>query len=152
LQGLLANIAPAALDYLGFIDLPSYLEPVLLGIVASIMFTYLGSRGDAITQRRARLFSISSTGLPLRTSAKMQRASPWWHRCFLLLMGASCHFCYYIFMLSLIRSVQGVIAVGESIDWSGLEPWFVLGPLVIHVPLGVVAWRVIRKRYTPEAA
>ena len=46
----------------------------------------------------------------------------------------------------------GVIAVGESIDWSGLEPWFVLGPLVIHVPLGVVAWRVIRKRYTPEAA
>jgi hypothetical protein len=46
----------------------------------------------------------------------------------------------------------GVIAAGDNVDWSGAESWFVVGPALIYVPLGVIAWRVIRKRYTPAAA
>ncbi|MBL6698550.1 MAG: sodium:solute symporter family protein [Luminiphilus sp.] len=151
IAGLLANIAPAALDYLGFIDLPSYLEPVLLGIVASIMFTYLGSRGDAITQQerdylaflhRTPAEDISQDATRITLVAPM----------LLIAYGCLMPFLLLHFYVEPYQIGAGVIAVGESIDWSGLEPWFVLGPLVIHVPLGVVAWRVIRKRYTPEAA
>ena len=151
IAGLLANIAPAALDYLGFIDLPSYLEPVLLGIVASIMFIYLGSRGDAITQRerdylaflhRTPAEDISQDATRITLVAPM----------LLIAYGCLMPFLLLHFYVEPYQIGAGVIAVGESIDWSGLEPWFVLGPLVIHVPLGVVAWRVIRKRYTPEAA
>ena len=50
LAGLFANVIPAAMDYFGLIDLPSYLEPVLLGIIASIAFAYWGSRGDVVTE------------------------------------------------------------------------------------------------------
>jgi sodium/pantothenate symporter len=43
----------------------------------------------------------------------------------------------------------GVIAAGESVSWQYAEPWFVLGPCLIHVPLGLLTWHVIRKRYSP---
>jgi len=42
-----------------------------------------------------------------------------------------------------------VIAAGESVSWQYAEPWFVLGPCLIHVPLGLLTWHVIRKRYSP---
>lgn len=114
------------------------------------MFTYLGSRGDAITQQerdylaflhRTPAEDISQDATRITLVAPM----------LLIAYGCLMPFLLLHFYVEPYQIGAGVIAVGESIDWSGLEPWFVLGPLVIHVPLGVVAWRVIRKRYTPEA-
>ena len=150
LAGLLANIVPAALDYIGLIDLPSYMEPVLLGIVASILFVHLGSRGDAVSEQErdylTELHQTPSVDID-RRATRITLLAP------LLLIAYGClmpvlllHFYVEPYQLG-----AGIIGLGESIDWRQAEPWFVIGPLIIHAPLGVIAWRVIRRRYTPSA-
>jgi Na+/proline symporter len=151
LAGLLANIVPAALDYLGVIDLPSYLEPVLLGIVASILLAYLGSKGDVISQQerhyRTQLHQTPEVDLD-RGATRITLLAP----LLLIVYGCLMPFLLLHFYVEPYQLGAGIIEIGQSIDWSQAEPWFVIGPLVIHMPLGVVAWRVIRRRYTPSAS
>ena len=43
----------------------------------------------------------------------------------------------------------GLLTAAGHINWQYAEPWFALGPAVLHVPLGLLAWVVIRRRYSP---
>ena len=151
LAGLLANIIPAALDYAGLIDLPSYMEPVLLGIVASVLFARLGSRGDVVsdTERdyRTQLHQTPSVDVD-RRAARITLLAP----TLLIAYGCVMPFLLLHFYVEPYQLGAGIIELGESVDWRHAEPWFVIGPLLIHVPLGVIAWQVIRRRYTPSAS
>ena len=150
LAGLLANIVPAALDYIGLIDLPSYMEPVLLGIVASILFVHLGSRGDVVSEKErdylTQLHQTPSVDID-RRATRITLLAP------MLLTAYGCLMPFMLlhFYVEPYQLGAGIIGLGESIDWRQAEPWFVIGPLIIHTPLGVIAWRVIRRRYTPSA-
>lgn len=150
LAGLLANIVPAALDYIGLIDLPSYMEPVLLGIVASILFVHLGSRGDVASEKErdylTQLHQTPSVDID-RRATRITLLAP------MLLTAYGCLMPFMLlhFYVEPYQLGAGIIGLGESIDWRQAEPWFVIGPLIIHTPLGVIAWRVIRRRYTPSA-
>ena len=151
LAGLLANIVPAALDYAGLIDLPSYMEPVLLGIVASVLFVRLGSRGDVVSEAerdyRMQLHQTPSIDVD-RRATRITLLAPK----LLLAYGCVMPFLLLHFYVEPYQLGAGIIELGESVDWRHAEPWFVIGPLLIHVPLGVIAWRVIRRRYTPSAS
>ena len=151
LAGLFANVIPAAMDYFGLIDLPSYLEPVLLGIVASIAFAYWGSRGDVVTEAE-RLYLERLHRTPAadvdRGATRLTLLAP----ILLVIYGCVMPFLLLHFYVEPYQIGAGVIAAGDNVDWSGAESWFVVGPALIYVPLGVIAWRVIRKRYTPAAA
>ena len=151
LAGLLANIVPAALDYIGLIDLPSYMEPVLLGIVASVLFARLGSRGDVVSKEerdfRTQLHQTPPVDID-RRATRISLLAPM----LLIAYGCVMPFLLLHFYVEPYQLGAGIIELGDSIDWRHAEPWFVIGPLMIHVPLGVIAWRVIRRRYRPRAA
>ena len=151
LAGLLANIVPAALDYIGLIDLPSYMEPVLLGIIASVLFARLGSRGDVVSEAerdyRTQLHQTPSVDVD-RRATRITLLAP----ALLIAYGCLMPFLLLQFYVEPYQLGAGIIELGESIDWHHAEPWFVIGPLIIHVPLGVIAWRVIRRRYSPSAS
>ena len=151
LAGLLANIVPAALDYIGLIDLPSYMEPVLLGIMASLLFARLGSRGDVVSEQerdyRTQLHQTPPVDID-RRATRITLLAPM----LLIAYGCVMPFLLLHFYVEPYQLGAGIIELGDSIDWRHAEPWFVIGPLMIHVPLGVIAWRVIRRRYRPRAA
>ena len=151
LAGLLANIVPAALDYTGIIDLSSYMEPVLLGIVASVLFARLGSRGDVVSEAerdyRTQLHQTPSVDVD-RRATRITLLAP----ALLIAYGCAMPFLLLHFYVEPYQLGAGIIELGGSIDWRHAEPWFVIGPLLIHVPLGVIAWRVIRRRYSPSAS
>ena len=151
LAGLLANIVPAALDYIGLIDLPSYMEPVLLGIVASVLFARLGSRGDFVSEAerdyRTQLHQTPPVDVD-RRATRITLLAPM----LLIAYGCVMPFLLLHFYVEPYQLGAGIIELGESIDWRHAEPWFVIGPLLIHVPLGVIAWWVIRRRYSPSAS
>ena len=151
LAGLLANIVPAALDYIGLIDLPSYMEPVLLGIVASLLFARLGSRRDVVSEQerdyRTQLHQTPPVDID-RRATRITLLAPM----LLIAYGCVMPFLLLHFYVEPYQLGAGIIELGESIDWRHAEPWFVIGPLLIHVPLGVIAWRVIRRRYLPRAS
>ena len=151
LAGLLANIVPAALDYIGLIDLPSYMEPVLLGIMASVLFARLGSAGDVVSEAerdyRTQLHQTPPVDVD-RRATRITLLAPM----LLIAYGCVMPFLLLHFYVEPYQLGAGIIKLGESIDWRHAEPWFVIGPLLIHVPLGVIAWRVIRRRYSPSAS
>lgn len=151
LAGLLANIVPAALDYIGLVDLPSYMEPVLLGIVASVLFVRLGSRGDFVSEAergyRTQLHQTPPVDVD-RRATRITLLAPM----LLIAYGCVMPFLLLHFYVEPYQLGASIIELGESIDWRHAEPWFVIGPLLIHVPLGVIAWWVIRRRYSPSAS
>jgi hypothetical protein len=50
------------------------------------------------------------------------------------------------------QTAAGFLHTGGALNWERLEPWFALGPAVLHIPLGILAWHVIRHRYTPRVS
>jgi Na+/pantothenate symporter len=148
LAGLLGNIIPAGLDYAGIIDLPSYLEPVLLGLTASLIGIGLGSRDKKISEEERHYFNqLHQTPADDVSTAAMRMTllAP----LLLIVYGCTMPWLLLHFYVAPYQIGAGVIAAGDSINWQYAEPWFALGPCLIHVPLGLLTWRVIRKRYSP---
>jgi sodium/pantothenate symporter len=54
LTGLLFNVVPKLFEFIGIIDLPSYLEPAIIGGVASLVATVLVSRRTKVSDEEAR--------------------------------------------------------------------------------------------------
>jgi len=147
--GLVGNIIPAGLDYVGFIDLPSYFEPVLLGIIASLVAVWMGSRGQSpsATEQayRSELHKTPLTDISA-SETRITLLAP----VLLLVYGVSMPWLLLYYYVSPYQAAAGLLHPDGSLNWQYLEPWFALGPALLHLPLGLLAWHVIRDRYMPR--
>lgn len=151
LAGLLGNIIPASLDYLGTVDLPSYLEPALLGIVASLIGAWAGSRGHSPSptaqQYRNKLHRTPATDVS-GSATRITLIAP----SILLVYGLAMPWVLLHFYVRPYQTAAGHLTLNGDLNWQYAEPWFALGPAVLHIPLGLLAWWVIRRRYDPVVA
>ena len=151
LSGLAGNIIPAGLNYLGLISLPSYFEPALLGIVAALIGVWMGSRGQspsgAEVAYRSKLHTTPSEDLSTKET-RITLLAP------VLLVGYGLTMPWLLlhYYVRPYQTAAGFLHYGGTLNWERLEPWFALGPAVLHIPLGILAWHVIRHRYTPKAS
>jgi sodium/pantothenate symporter len=53
LSGLVCNVVPKLFEFIGMIDLPSYLDPVLIGGVVSLVVTIVVSRRTTVSSEEA---------------------------------------------------------------------------------------------------
>lgn len=150
LSGLAGNIVPAGLNYLGLITLPSYFEPALLGIVAALIGVWMGSRGQspsaAEVTYRTKLHATPREDLNANET-RITLLAP------MLLVGYGVTMPWLLlhYYVKPYQTAAGFLHEGGALNWERLEPWFALGPAVLHIPLGILAWHVIRNRYTPKA-
>jgi sodium/pantothenate symporter len=144
--GFFANVIPAALAQAGLVDLPSYLDPALLGTAASFAAIIVVSRrGEPSKEERKFLARLHETPIGDR-SARLTRTTliaP----ALLVLYGIGMPVFLLNFYVAPYQRGAGLIAAGAGVDWSYAEPWFALGPAVLFIPLGTVAAIVIRRRY-----
>jgi sodium/pantothenate symporter len=144
--GFFANVIPAALAQAGLVDLPSYLDPALLGTAASFAAIIVVSRrGEPSKEERKFLARLHETPTGDR-SARLTRTTliaP----ALLVLYGIGMPVFLLNFYVAPYQRGAGLIAAGAGVDWSYAEPWFALGPAVLFIPLGTVAAIVIRRRY-----
>lgn len=151
LSGLAGNIIPAGLNYLGLISLPSYFEPALLGIVAALIGVWMGSRGQSPSGSevayRSKLHTTPSEDLSTKET-RITLLAP------VLLVGYGLTMPWLLlhYYVRPYQTAAGFLHYGGALNWERLEPWFALGPAVLHIPLGILAWHVIRHRYTPKAS
>ena len=151
LSGLAGNIIPAGLNYLGLISLPSYFEPALLGIVAALIGVWMGSRGQspsgAEVAYRSKLHTTPSEDLSTKET-RITLLAP------VLLVGYGLTMPWLLlhYYVRPYQTAAGFLHYGGALNWERLEPWFALGPALLHIPLGILAWHVIRHRYTPKAS
>ncbi|MFT5140167.1 MAG: Na+/proline symporter [Rhodothermales bacterium] len=138
ISGFLFNAIPKALETLGWISLPIWLDPILLGGLVSLVVVLVVSRLGTVSREeqvyRMRLHRVPESELdPAR--ARITRRFP-------LVMVIYTLVFYGIFMAWYIRPYQqatGSDALSEIIILSS-------GP-ILWIATAIFAWRMIRKSY-----
>jgi ABC-type Fe3+ transport system permease subunit len=147
-MGLLGNVIPAGLDFMGFVDLPSYLEPALLGTLASFATIWLLSRGHLPSAQEQRyLAGLHQTPAEDRDLGRTRTTliAP----ALLVLYGIAMPFMLLHFYVKPYQRGSGTILHDDALNWSYAEPWIAFGAAVLFIPLGLISAITIWRRYRP---
>ncbi|MFT6286382.1 MAG: sodium/pantothenate symporter [Alcanivorax sp.] len=146
--GFFGNIVPAGLVYVGWIKLPSYLDPAVLGAVGSVLTIVIISRlGEVSAEEqefRRRLHQTPAEDRSLKKTRITLVAS-----LLLVLYGLVMPVALLRWYVTPYQAGAGQLLEDGSINWSGAEPWFALSPALLFIPLGLISAAVIWKRYRP---
>jgi Na+/proline symporter len=146
--GFIGNVLPAALVYLGWISLPSYLDPAVLGTLVSLLTIVLVSRSGrpsgAEDEFRIRLHVTPQEDRDMGKT-RLTLVAP----ALLVLYGLLMPFAVLNWYVIPYQAGTGQLLPDGSVNWSGTEALFAFGPAMLFVPLGLVSALVIWRRYRP---
>ncbi|MFT7048703.1 MAG: Na+/proline symporter [Halioglobus sp.] len=146
--GFFGNVVPAALVYIGWINLPSYLDPAVLGVVASVLTIVLISRRGEVSAEerdyRRRLHHTPTEDRSLQKT-RLTLVAP----LLLALYGLMMPMALLRWYVTPYQAGAGQLLADGSINWSGAEAWFALSPAALFIPLGLISTVVIWRRYRP---
>jgi len=145
-SGFVGNVIPRLLDTLGFIDLPSYLNPILVGGAISLAVVIgLSRRGGVTDTQRARrlaLHAVPEQDRDPEQARKTQRSALYVVLCGVLLSTLLLRF----YVLPYQRATGGLRADG-GIDWWTGEAWLAMAWAGLFVPWGLMAYKVVGASY-----
>ena len=146
ISGFVFNAVPKALEYLGWIELPFWLDPILLGGVVSLVVVLLVSRFGSVS-REEQVYRLQMHRVPelevSRSKLRITRYAP------LVLAVYSVTMCVILLTIYVqpYQEATGALSAGGGINWISGEALLVLaGPLVV-LPTAWIAWRMIKKSY-----
>jgi len=149
IAGFVFNAVPWLLNFTGYIDLPSYLDPILLGAVASVVTVVLVSRSGTVTPAE-RAFQESLHRVPdsERDIAKLRSTlvAP------LVLVAYGCVMPFIVqhWYVKPYQRGSGDILADGSINWTTGEALLSLAWGALYVPLGLIVYAVVRRSYRPD--
>ena len=146
ISGFLFNAVPKALEYLEWVELPFWLDPILLGGFVSLAVVLVVSGFGAVS-REEHVYRMQMHRTPQQevNPAKMRltRYAP-------LVLGVySVTMCIVLINIYIkpFQEATGTLAAGGGIDWLSGESLLVLAHPVVVLPTAWIAWRMIRKSY-----
>ncbi len=148
--GLLANVIPAGLNYLGVISLASYFDPALIGTLAALLTILAISRGQSPSnEEQAYLARLHQTPLEDRklSQTRITLIAP----ALLVVYGIAMPFLLLHFYVKPYQRGSGSILSGDALNWGEAEPWIAFGPAALFIPLGLIATVTIWRRYRPAS-
>ncbi|MEE4660250.1 MAG: sodium:solute symporter family protein [Halieaceae bacterium] len=146
--GFIGNVIPAALEYFGWVVWPVLLPPVVTGTLLSLAAIFFcAQRETPSVQERSFREKLHITPLADRDADKLR----------ITLIAPACLILYGcvmpVVMLSLYvfpyQASRGELGPDGGINWATGEAIATLGAPLIYIPLGIIAMRVIRRRYQP---
>jgi sodium/pantothenate symporter len=146
ISGFVFNAGPKALEYLGWIELPIWLDPILLGGLVSLavvlVLSWLGSVSRAEQVYRLRLHRIPEQEVSVSKS-RLTLYAP------LALAVYSVSMCMILITIYVrpYQEITGTLGATGGIDWLSGEALLVLASPVVVLPTAFIAWRMIRKSY-----
>ena len=144
--GFLFNAGPKALEYAGWVELPFWLDPILLGGLVSLLVVMLVSRFSRVS-REEQVYRLQMHRTPEQeVSASKLRFTQFAP---LLLAAYSLTMCFILITVYVqpYQEITGTLSAGGSINWSSGESMLVLAGPVVVLPTALIAWRMIRKSY-----
>ncbi|NOR20889.1 MAG: sodium:solute symporter family protein, partial [Xanthomonadales bacterium] len=145
-SGFVFNAVPKALEYLELIELPFWLDPILLGGFVSLVVVLLVSRFNHVS-REEQVYRMQMHRVPEQevNSAKLRftRYAP------LLLAVYSLTICVILMTIYVqpYQEITGTLSAGGGINWLSGESLLVLAGPVVVLPSAWIAWLMIRKSY-----
>jgi sodium/pantothenate symporter len=150
LSGLVFNVVPKFFDFIGLIELPHWLNPVIIGGVASLAVTIVVSRQTSVRETEAEYLEklhrtpmeevdISKTRLTLVPAA------------LLILNGLVAPILLITYYIHPYQRATGTLMPDGSLDWYTGEVALALGWSVVYISLGMFTIRYLRRAYSPAA-
>lgn len=148
--GFSFNVVPAALEYLDVISLPSYLNPVVIGAVASLVTIFTLSSSGKVSRNEAvyrmRLHRTPDEDYNLKKT-KLTLLAP----ALLIVFGCIMPVIMINNYVIPYQTGTGQLLADGSIDWSRGEAIFAITWAVLYIPLGLISANIIWRRYSPSA-
>jgi len=148
LSGLVFNVVPKFFVFIGIIELPSYLNPVLIGGVVSLIVTIAVSRRTNVSEEEVSYLTKLHETPADEISVKKTRTTllaP----ALLVANGLIMPFLLINYYVRPYQSARGTLSADGSLDWFAGEAILAMSWSVVYVSLGVFAIKVIRKAYSP---
>ena len=145
-SGFVFNALPKAMEYLGWIKLPFWLDPILLGGLVSLVVVLVRSRFGKVS-REERDYRLQMHRVPEQeidpSKSRLTRYAP------LVLAAYSVTMCTILMTIYVqpYQEATGTLGSGGGINWLSTESLLVLATPVVVLPTAWIAWRMIRKSY-----
>jgi sodium/pantothenate symporter len=146
--GFVFNVVPAALRSMGLIDLPSFLDPAIIGATVSIVtILIISARGSVTRAETAYRMRLHRTPEEDRDMRKVRTTllAP----AFLVLFGALMPFAMIEYYVIPYQTATGQLLADGGIDWSRGEAILALSWAGLHIPTGLICAYVVHRRYRP---
>jgi len=151
--GLVFNLVPKFFEFIGMIEIPSYLNPALTGAVASLVVTIVVSRRTTVSTEEAEYLSALHVTPAEEISRQRSKLTLWAPAALATVNGLVMPFLlmrYYVYPYQ--RATDTLLPNG-SIDWLTGEVALAMSWCLVYVSLGAFAAYVIRREYAgPKTA
>jgi sodium/pantothenate symporter len=145
-SGFVFNALPKALEYFELIDLPFWLDPILLGGLVSLLVVLVMSHfGNVSPEEHSYRLKLHQTPQHEVSASKLRltRYAP----VLLAVYSVSMSIILLTIYVRPYQEATGALSAGGGINWLTGEALMVLsGPFVV-LPTAWIAWRMIRKSY-----
>ncbi|MEM7278701.1 MAG: sodium:solute symporter family protein [Pseudomonadota bacterium] len=150
LAGLVFNVVPKFFEFIGAVSYPSYLNPALIGAVASLLVTLVVSRLSEVSKEesdyRMALHRTPRDAIDRRQS----RITLWAPAALALVNGLVMPFVLMRYYVYPYQRATGTLLPDGSLNWVTGESVVALSWSALYLVLGFVAAKVIRNDYLPS--
>lgn len=149
-SGFFMNVIPATIDYLGIYHMPEYYPPVIGTAVSFAVIFIVSARGVVSREERVyrlRLHRPPPSDIDLAKTRKTLLAPLG-----LIVYGITMPLLLLKYYVIPYQIGTGEISPDGSINWNTGEALIAFGAFVLHVPLALMAMKVIWDRYNPRSA
>ncbi len=144
--GFIGNVIPSGLEYIGWVAFPALLPPVVIGTAISLIAIEVCARTKPPTETEKRFLkqlhvtpAADCDPDKLRTTLKAPLC--------LIAYGCVIPIIMLTFYVYPFQRARGELTADGTLDWATGEVIATLGSPLIYIPLGLIALRVIRRRY-----
>ena len=148
-SGFFMNVIPATINHLGIYPMPEYYPPVIGTVVSIAVILVVSARGKVSREEnvyRLRLHRPPHSDIDLGKTKKTLLAPLG-----LIVYGVVMPWLLLKFYVVPYQIGTGEISADGSVNWNTGEALISLTAFMLHVPLAVMAMKVIWDRYNPQS-
>jgi sodium/pantothenate symporter len=145
-SGFLGNTIPKLLSVMGLVELPVYLDPILIGGVISLVVVLAVSRKTVVTERE-RGYRLSLLVTPVEELDVAEAKRTLWYASALAVFGIVMTVGMLLFYVAPYQRALSVTGKDFNFDWFSGEALFAYAWAVIFVFLAWLMYRAVYRGY-----
>jgi len=146
ISGFAGNVILRFCDSLGWIDLPSYLNPILVGGLLSYLVIIIVSRQGKVSElERSHRLALHKT--PQQECNRKKAKQTQWMAIAVILFGLSLSILQLGFYVYPYQLATQTLSSGNQLNWFTMEAFLALCWAGIFVPWGLITYKLIDQSY-----
>ena len=149
-SGFFMNVIPATIDYLGIYHMPEYYPPVIGTVVSVAVILVVSARGT-VSREENTLSPAFTSATAIRYRPGLKQEITLLAPLGLIVYGVAMPLLLLKYYVIPYQIGTGQISPDGSVNWNTGEALITLTIFMLHVPLALMAMKVIWDRYDPRS-